>query len=93
MPSRDVITPPIRPEFEREPHKKTELIGNVAQPLSLWVRLGNITILRRLFILVALALIWQIYSVTLKNPLMFPTFSATATAWVIVDRHYPAVST
>ncbi|HEX6840428.1 MAG TPA: ABC transporter permease subunit [Stellaceae bacterium] len=73
--------PPRRPEFERAVTDARE-IGDVARPLSAWERLGNITALRRLLLLLALAALWQGYAVWLNNPLIFPTFGDTVTAFV-----------
>ncbi|MBM3571727.1 MAG: ABC transporter permease [Alphaproteobacteria bacterium] len=72
-------TPPVRAEFETRPGK-TGHIGDVARPLSDWERISNITVVRRLFILVVLASAWEIYARWLNNPLMFPTFGETMTA-------------
>jgi len=77
---RPVLRPPLRPEFERAVPDAHE-IAEIARPLSLWERLGNITALRRLLLLAALALLWQGYSVWLNNPLIFPTFTDTLTAF------------
>ncbi|HZB92237.1 MAG TPA: ABC transporter permease subunit [Stellaceae bacterium] len=75
------VLPPVRPEFEREPLDARN-IGEIERPLSLWERLGNVTALRRLLLLVALAAIWQAYASWLNNPLIFPTFADTVTALV-----------
>ncbi|WP_197495640.1 ABC transporter permease [Acidihalobacter yilgarnensis] len=72
--------PPVRDEFERTPQSLGE-IGEIARTLSWWQRIKDITILRRLFILVLLAAIWQGYTLWLHNPLLFPTFSATVEAF------------
>ncbi|MSP87479.1 MAG: ABC transporter permease [Alphaproteobacteria bacterium] len=71
--------PPVRPEFEVRPGEAGQ-IGDVARPLSAWERISNITLVRRLFILLVLAVAWQIYASWLDNPLMFPTFDETMTA-------------
>ena len=55
-------------------------IGDVARPLSTWEKIQNITALRRAAILIAIAVIWQVYAALLDNPLMLPTFWATAKA-------------
>jgi NitT/TauT family transport system permease protein len=65
--------PPVRPEFETKPGEATH-IGDVARPLSLWERLANDTTVRRIFILVVLAIAWELYARWIKNPLMFPSF-------------------
>jgi NitT/TauT family transport system permease protein len=72
--------PPVRPEITKGTVDASD-IGDIARPLSAWERLANITALRRFAILAALAALWQAYTVALDNPLMFPTFSATAAAF------------
>ncbi|MEI6205427.1 MAG: ABC transporter permease [Desulfuromonadales bacterium] len=52
----------------------------VNRPLSLVEKIWNQSLVRKTFILLMLALVWQLYSQKLANPLMFPTFSDTATA-------------
>lgn len=78
---RSAILPPTRPEFERAT-LDTRDVGEIARPLSAWERLRNITALRRLLLLAALAGAWQIYASWLGNPLIFPTFTDTVTAFV-----------
>lgn len=68
-----------RPEIYREPEPYSA-VGVVEKPLSLLERLGNNTALRRVFLLAALAAVWQIYAQHLNNELLFPTFSATMQA-------------
>ncbi len=72
--------PPVRPEFEKHT-QDTSHVGEIARALSPWERVTNITAVRRIFILVVLAILWQVYSVRLNNPLMFPTFADTAAAF------------
>jgi len=50
--------------------------------LSLRERLANLGWLRKTAVVLALLLIWQAYAMWLDNPLMFPTFTATAKAFV-----------
>ncbi|SMH47151.1 ABC transporter permease [Azospirillum agricola] len=79
-------TPPIRPEYERGV-AATGAIGDVARPLSPWERLANVTALRRALLLAVVAAIWQAAALWQDNPLMFPTFTATAAAlWDAVLR-------
>lgn len=78
-PSR-LIEPTVRPELERSPTDAGD-VGEIARRLSWWERITNITLVRRLFILVLIAAIWQIYSSYLHNPLMFPTFASTVSAF------------
>jgi NitT/TauT family transport system permease protein len=66
----------LRPEFVRDTLDASN-IGEIVRPLSTWERLSNVTIVRRIFILVLLGAIWQAYSVPLDNPLIFPTFTDT----------------
>jgi len=55
--------------------------GVVQKPLSTWERIYNQAAVRKIFILVALAAIWEIYARWLDNPLLFPTFGATIEAF------------
>ena len=73
-------TPPVRPEFVRQTGDAGH-VGAIERPLSAWERLTNVTAVRRLFILLMLAVVWQVYSTFLNNPLMFPTFSDTSRAF------------
>ena len=56
--------------------------GIVEQPLSLWERLYGRSGLRKMAILIFLAIAWELYARWLNNPLLFPTFSATVNAFV-----------
>jgi len=78
--TRTAPLPPVRPELTKQILDASD-IGDVARPLSSWERLTNVTALRRIAILVALAALWQAYTLALDNPLMFPTFSSTAVAF------------
>lgn len=53
----------------------------VEKPLSLFETLYNEPALRKTVILVILATIWEIYGRSLNNDLLFPTFSATISAF------------
>ena len=59
-----------------------ETFGVVEQPLSLWERLTGQVVLRKLLILVLLALVWEGYARWLGNPLVLPTFWSTLTSFV-----------
>jgi NitT/TauT family transport system permease protein len=72
--------PLARPEIVREPISSTAF-GIVEKPLSNWERVTNIGAVRKLALLVVIALIWEIYARSLDNPLLFPTFSATLVAF------------
>jgi NitT/TauT family transport system permease protein len=49
-------------------------------PLSPWQRLANSPAARKIFVLVALAVVWEAYARWLDNPLLFPTLGATLEA-------------
>src|SRR3954453_16630943 len=69
-----------RPEFERQTLDASN-IGDLARPLSFWERIINVTAVSRVFIILVLCCIWQAYAQPLDNPLIFPTFTDTVTAW------------
>jgi NitT/TauT family transport system permease protein len=69
---------PLRPEIVRD---QTAQFAVVQKPLSTIERIYNQVWLRKLLILVVLALIWETYGRFLNNDLLFPTFSATARAF------------
>lgn len=69
----------FRAEYEREIVNPAE-IGNVQRPLSLWEKIWDIGVIRKLFILILLAVLWQAYATGLNNPLMLPTFLDMLTA-------------
>jgi NitT/TauT family transport system permease protein len=48
--------------------------------LSPWQRLANSPAVRKVFVLVVLALVWEGYAQWLDNPLLFPTLGATLEA-------------
>jgi len=70
----------VRPEILREP-VDSRTFGVVQKPLSAWERIYNQGAVRKAFILVVLALIWEIYARVLDNALLFPTFGATVQAF------------
>ncbi|RJG40521.1 ABC transporter permease [Mesorhizobium sp. DCY119] len=69
-----------RPDIER-PRVAAETIGDVSQDLSIWEKLGEKTWLRRLVVIVVLAIIWELYARYASNELMFPSLSDTVAAW------------
>jgi NitT/TauT family transport system permease protein len=73
--------PLARPEVVRQPIPSTAF-GIIEKPLSAWERITNVGALRKSALLVALAVIWEVYARSLGNPLLFPTFSATVVAFV-----------
>ncbi|MEP9348130.1 ABC transporter permease [Xanthobacter sp. KR7-225] len=66
--------PPVRPERAAD-RRQLGYVGAVERPLSLWERLYGYAWLRRLFILVVLAVAWELYARWINNPLMLPSFS------------------
>ena len=56
--------------------------GVVEKPLTAWERLTNNGVFRKSIVLVCLALIWQVYAQWQNNPLLFPTFSDTLSAFI-----------
>jgi NitT/TauT family transport system permease protein len=69
---------PLRPEIVRD---QMVQFAVVQKPLSTIERIYNQVWLRKLLILVVLALIWEAYGRALNNDLLFPTFSATVRAF------------
>jgi sulfonate transport system permease protein len=65
-----------RPEFERQ-LVDSGAIGDVERPLSFSERMLRNETVQRLNILVALIVIWQVYSWWLNDSLLFPSFSET----------------
>jgi len=78
--ARPLEDPPTRPEIVRATLDARN-VGEILRPLSHWERVTNIGAVRKLFILILLALAWQLYSARLDNPLMFPTFANTIAAF------------
>jgi NitT/TauT family transport system permease protein len=52
----------------------------VEKPLSTWQRFYDNGAARKIVLLAALALLWELYARCLNNPLLFPTFSDTVKA-------------
>src|ERR1700676_3225256 len=55
--------------------------GVVQKPLSTWERIYNQSAVRKVFILIMLAVFWEIYARLLDNALLFPTFTSTIEAF------------
>jgi NitT/TauT family transport system permease protein len=83
--------PPVRPEYVVGNLASAE-VGEVVRPLSPWERISNITALRRLFILIVLAAVWEAYARSVNNPLMFPAFTDTLAALWDAAVHGPLLS-
>ena len=84
--------PPLRPERQFAPETMGK-IGDVARPLTFIERLTNMTLVRRLVVLLVLAAAWEIYARILDNPLLFPSLTDTLAAFwdsaahgVLIDR-------
>ncbi len=74
------LTPFVRQEYVRDVHVPAS-IGEVKRALPIVERLWNTDMVRRLSILVLLAVIWETYARWSDNPLLFPTFTDTMEAW------------
>jgi NitT/TauT family transport system permease protein len=73
----------IRPELIAEVQQS---FGVVEKPLTPWERIYNHGAFRKGALLVALAVIWELYARQIDNPLLFPTFSATLKAfWTAIS--------
>ena len=75
------VVPAHRPEILREP-VAADAFGIVQKPLSASERVFNIGAVRKLVLIIVLAVAWELYARQLNNPLLFPTFSATVQAFV-----------
>lgn len=69
-----------RPEYELQTPSTREF-GVVEKPLTIFETLYNNAFLRKAVLLVAMAVIWELYARHLNNPLLVPTFSATIEAF------------
>ena len=80
-PEADTATrvPPRRDEYVRDTVASRNF-GVVEKPLTRWERLYNQGWLRKTFIIVFIAVAWEIYARILGNDLLVPTLSATLEA-------------
>ncbi|MEP6679443.1 MAG: ABC transporter permease [Betaproteobacteria bacterium] len=69
-----------RAEIVREPIG-ADTLGIAEQPLSAWERITNVGLVRKLALLIVLALVWEAYARWLNNPLLLPTFTSTIEAF------------
>lgn len=72
--------PAARPEYVREQVEEHQF-GVVNKPLTAWERVYGSAVVRKAFILVALAAAWQAYAMHLDNSLVLPTFVDTVRAF------------
>ncbi len=70
---------PSRPEFVT-PGSDQPMAAVIEKPLTLAERLYGSAFARKLAILALLCAVWQIYAASLDNPLLLPSFTATAKA-------------
>lgn len=70
-----------RPEVRREPVRQSAF-GVVEKPLSVFEKIYSLAVVRKMVILIALALIWEIGARMLHNDLLFPTFLETSIAFI-----------
>ena len=68
-----------RAEFVRD--VETSAYGVVEKPLTTSEKIFNNAAVRKGILLVLLATIWQVYASALENPLLFPKFSDTISAF------------
>ena len=80
----------VRLEIMRDIEVST--LGVIQKPLTAWEKIYGRAWVRKTFLLVALALVWEGYARWLGNDLLFPTFTATMeTFWkALVSGELPA---
>lgn len=71
----------VRPEFIRKA-AAAESYGVVEKPLSIFERIYDLNWVRKGFIIIVLAVLWQLYASYVNNVLLFPTLSETARALI-----------
>jgi len=69
---------PDRPEAFKEISPNAFEV--IERRITLWEKFYGNAALRKIVLLVALALVWELYARWLNNPLLFPTFSETVSA-------------
>ena len=70
-----------RPEYVREEVPEHDF-GVIHKPLTVWERIYGNGAVRKAFILLVLAALWQAYAAYLDNALILPTFSETLKAFL-----------
>lgn len=71
----------VRPEFIRKA-AAADSYGVVEKPLSIFERIYDVNWVRKGFIIIVLAVLWQLYASYVNNVLLFPTLSETARALI-----------
>jgi NitT/TauT family transport system permease protein len=84
------LLPPIRPERVVS-LDAMGTVGDVARPLTLPERIMNITAVRRLLVLIVLAVAWEGYARFAGNPLLFPSLTDTIQAFWDAMVHGPLI--
>ncbi|WP_454631614.1 ABC transporter permease [Bradyrhizobium cenepequi] len=81
VPARQLVP---RPGYEREP-QSTDAIGEIKRTLTPFQKIMKFAVFRQTLILIGIALIWQVYAVSINNELMLPSFTSTLDAlWTAV---------
>jgi NitT/TauT family transport system permease protein len=91
-----VSAPPARALPPARPERVVTLdtlgaVGDAARPLGPIERLANITLVRRLVVLVVLAALWEAYARWNDSPLLFPSLSETLAAFWDAAAHGPLI--
>ncbi len=79
------ILPSTRPERDCELLDSASF-GVIEKPIPAWERIWNRDWVRKLAIIVFLAVVWQLYSMWKANPLVFPSFIETIKAFYDTSR-------
>lgn len=80
MSDRAVAMPPVRPE-RTVTLDALGTVADIARPLGPFERIANITGVRRLFVLIVLAVAWEGMARYASNPLLFPSLTDTLAAF------------
>ncbi len=82
--------PPVRPE-RMVTLDAMGVVGDAARPLTVFERVTNMVLVRRLFVLAVLAVAWEGYARYDANPLLFPSLSDTLQAFWDAAAHGPLI--
>ena len=75
-----LLLPPVRAEREITLDAMAA-VGDVARPLTWFERISNITLVRRLMVLLLLGVAWELFARYTANPLLFPSLFDTLVAF------------